>query len=143
MVHTSTHTANTPAASPQDEWLDTLLVRDAQQAHESCSDTDFVNSVIAALDTPASSTPVHPTYPAAAWAYRLLLVFEALSLTALCLSAPTALKAWLNFAQSPLDLSGLLEPALLGFTAGLTLVALGAVELSRTCQGDFGLAGDA
>lgn len=139
---TSPHTANTPTQSLQAEWLDSLLLRDAQQTLESCRDVDFVSAVMAGLDTPAPSTPVRPAYPVAAWAYRLLLSFEVLALAALCLSAPAAMKAWLSFAQSPLDLSGLLEPDLLGFMAGLTLVALGAVELAKTSQGDFGLAGD-
>ena len=140
MNQTSPHTAHTPTQSLQTEWLDTLLLRDAQQTHESCSDADFVSAVMAGLETPAHPTRVRPAYPVAAWAYRLLLGFEALALAALCLSAPAAFKAWLSFAQSPLDLSGLLKPDLLGFMAGLTVVALGAVELAKTSQEDFGLA---
>jgi len=143
MNQTAPHTASTPAQSPQDEWLDTLLLHDAQQTQESCSDADFVSAVMADLDAPAKPARGRPAYPVAAWAYRLLLGFEVLALAALCLSAPAALKAWLSFAQSPLDLSGLLKPDLLGFMAGLTLVALGAVELAKTGQGDFSLAGDA
>lgn len=142
MNQTSPHTAHTPAQSLPAEWLDTLLLRDVQQTHESCSDPDFVSAVMTGLASPAHPTRVRPAYPVAARAYRLLLGFEALTLAALCLSAPAAFKVWLSFAQSPLDLSGLLKPDLLGFTAGLTLVALGAMELAKAKQVDFGLAMD-
>jgi hypothetical protein len=130
MHHNPAHPCNPDHASPQDEWIDALLRRDAKHA-ATCSDPEFVTSVMAHLGTPAYQTRARPMYSLTAWAFWLLLGFEVLAVAALCLSAPDALKAWMSFAAAPLNLSALLQPKLLDFLAGTVMVIMGAIELSR------------
>ena len=122
--------ANPDQESTLEEWMDALLLQDARHAAGS-SDAKFVTSVMSRLRTAVHPPPARSGYSRTAWAYRLLLGFEALTLTALCLSAPAALHTWMGFAAAPQDLSALLEPSLLGFMFGTAMVFMGAIELTR------------
>lgn len=118
-------------AKPQDDWLEDLLHNDAQAAAPDGSDAGFVAATMARLDDPFSPPRPSRTVSVRAWGQRLLLGFEVLVLGAVCISAPAALQAWLNFAQAPLHVAALLHPDLLGFGAGVAMMVLGAIEWAR------------
>jgi hypothetical protein len=122
--------ANPDQESTLEEWMDALLLQDARHAAGS-SDAKFVTSVMSRLRTAVHPPPARSGYSRTAWAYRLLVGFEALTLAAVCLSAPAALHTWMSFAAAPQDLSALLEPSLLGFMVGMAMVLIGAIELTR------------
>ena len=68
--------ANPDQESTLEEWMDALLLQDARHAAGS-SDAKFVTSVMSRLRTAVHPPPARSGYSRTAWAYRLLLGFEA------------------------------------------------------------------
>jgi hypothetical protein len=128
MGRTDSHPCQSSPANPQDNWIEEFLSSDALSSNQACGNLDFVGVVMSRLEVPVRLHPPDRTVSVTIKSQWLLLGFEVLVLVALYINAPKASLALLRYAQGQLHVTDLLQPELLGFGAGLVMVAIGAIE---------------
>lgn len=113
------------------DWLDAVLTKDARSTVE---DPTFVAEVMVRLAKQPSDQQPDEEFYVTHWSPRLLMGFVTIVATALWLTAPSALQAWLQITQHPWTASPWVEPDLWGFMLGVSMLILGGLELVRTLE---------